>query len=330
MSLSCSRLWPDVRERLATRVSASVTSSVGRAVAAAPEADFSSVAAEDQDARYCSADRAEIRRTMQPIDLPGDPPANLLDDRRCGCGGVVRCRSVTVERSVNNHDRNIGTRLAGIIVRKFGDAGLPDHTAVTLKLMGSAGQSLGAFLVPGIRILLDGEANDGVGKSLCGGDIIIRPPRNSGYNDWWNHPIIGNTALYGATAGRLFAAGRSGERFAVRNSGATAVVEGVGDHACTFMTRGVVVSIGDALGWNFGSGMTGGWACLYDPAIGRPGDPFRRRADATDRDRGDRYGVGTDRGHLRFTSSPIARAILEAWEDSLRRFWVVRRYKLGS
>lgn len=268
-----------------------------------------------------------LRRTIQPIDLRSDPPANLLDDAIAVEHAAVLTGDgrVTVERFVSNRDRCIGTRLAGIIAGKFGDAGLPDHTAVTLNLTGTGGQSLGAFLVPGIRIMLDGEGNDGVGKSQCGGDIIIRPSRNSGYHDWWNHVIIGNAALYGATAGRLFGAGQAGERFAVRNSGATAVVEGVGDHACTFMTRGIVVSIGDALGWNFGSGMTGGWACLYDPSNRAPrqihSDVVLTRLTEIEE-------IATVWGlieeHLKFTGSPRAREILEAWADHLRHFWVVR------
>lgn len=325
-------LAEDVRKRLATLGCQRFGDIIGRSelLQLRPLADFPlelHPKIRTLDTARLIASSGTLRRTMQPIDLRSDPPANLLDDaiaveHAAVLTGVGR---VTVERSVNNHDRNIGTRLAGIIAGKFGDAGLPDHTAVTLRLTGSAGQSLGAFLVKGMCLELAGEANDGVGKSLCGGDIIIRPPHNSGYDDWWNHCIIGNTALYGATAGRLFAAGQAGERFAVRNSGATAVVEGVGDHACTFMTRGVVVSIGDALGWNFGSGMTGGWVCLYDPSNRAP---RQMHADVVLTRLTEVEDIAVVRGlleeHHRFTGSPRAREILEAWADHLRHFWVVR------
>ena len=151
--------------------------------------------------------------------------------------------------------------IAGAIARRYGDAGLPDGT-INLSFAGSAGQSFGAFNIAGLRLTLIGEANDYVGKGMSGGEIVIRPPDESPF-DWSENVIIGNTVMYGATGGRLFAAGRAGERFCVRNSGGLAVVEGVGDHGCEYMTAGVVVVLGE-VGRNFAAGMTGGVAFVFD------------------------------------------------------------------
>ena len=165
---------------------------------------------------------------------------------------------------VRNTHRTIGARTSSRIVRKFGarDRLLPDH--LTVKLAGSAGQSLGAFIVHGLKLEVDGDANDYVGKGLSGGTIVIRPPVACSIHASSN-TIIGNTVLYGATGGSLFAAGKAGERFCVRNSGAEAVVEGCGSNGCEYMTGGVAVVLG-SVGANFGAGMTGGMAYLHDPA----------------------------------------------------------------
>ncbi|WP_415182887.1 glutamate synthase large subunit [Phaeovulum sp.] len=165
--------------------------------------------------------------------------------------------------AVRNTHRTIGTRASSHIVRKFGmrNALQPDH--LTVKLTGSCGQSLGAFAAPGLKIEVSGDANDYVGKGLSGGTIVVRPPMGSPLIASDN-TIIGNTVLYGATEGYLFAAGRAGERFAVRNSGAKVVVEGCGTNGCEYMTGGVAVILG-RIGANFGAGMTGGMAYLYDP-----------------------------------------------------------------
>jgi glutamate synthase (NADPH/NADH) large chain len=170
-----------------------------------------------------------------------------------GAGGCFRY-------AVANTDRAIGARLSGAIARRWGDAGLAEP--ITLELEGSAGQSLGAWNARGLHIELTGEANDGVGKGMAGGRIVVRPPADAGYASQ-DAAILGNTCLYGATDGELFAAGRAGERFAVRNSGALAVVEGAGDHCCEYMTGGVVVVLGK-VGLNFGAGMTGGFAYVLD------------------------------------------------------------------
>ncbi|MGR3272883.1 glutamate synthase large subunit [Thalassococcus profundi] len=165
--------------------------------------------------------------------------------------------------AVLNTHRSVGTRTSSHIVRKFGmrNALQPNH--LTVKLTGSAGQSLGAFAAPGLKLEVSGDANDYVGKGLSGGTIVVRPPMHSPLTASEN-TIIGNTVLYGATEGYLFAAGRAGERFAVRNSGAKVVVEGCGSNGCEYMTGGVAVILG-SVGANFGAGMTGGMAYLYDP-----------------------------------------------------------------
>ncbi|GIT88220.1 glutamate synthase large subunit [Roseobacter sp. OBYS 0001] len=165
--------------------------------------------------------------------------------------------------AIQNTHRTVGTRTSSHIVKKFGmrNSLQPDH--LTVKLSGSAGQSLGAFAAPGLKLEVSGDANDYVGKGLSGGRIVVRPPMASPIVAGEN-TIIGNTVLYGATDGYLFAAGRAGERFAVRNSGAKVVIEGCGSNGCEYMTGGVAVIVGD-IGANFGAGMTGGMAYLYDP-----------------------------------------------------------------
>jgi len=170
--------------------------------------------------------------------------------------------------AVQNTDRTVGTRISSHIVRNFGmhNALQPDH--LTVKLTGSAGQSLGAFAAPGLKIEVSGDANDYVGKGLSGATVVVRPPQTSPLEASAN-TIIGNTVLYGATAGYLFAAGRAGERFAVRNSGAHVVGEGCGSNGCEYMTGGVAVILG-TVGANFAAGMTGGMAYLYDPEGGAP------------------------------------------------------------
>ena len=168
---------------------------------------------------------------------------------------------VEIKMPVRNIHRSVGTMLSGAIARRHGSAGLPDDT-IRIHLDGSAGQSLGAFLTKGVTLTLEGEANDYVGKGLSGGRLIVYPPRRSSFAPETNI-LIGNVALYGATSGEAFFNGVAGERFAVRNSGATAVVEGVGDHGCEYMTKGLVLVLG-ACGRNFAAGMSGGIAYVFD------------------------------------------------------------------
>ena len=226
---------------------------------------------------------------------------------------------VTAALPIDNTRRSVGAMLSGDIARRYGHDGLPDDTIV-FNFTGSAGQSFGAFLAHGVTLDLHGEANDYVGKGLSGGRLIIRPPRGATFIPD-DTVIIGNTALYGATAGEAFFRGVAGERFAVRNSGATAVVEGVGDHGCEYMTGGVVVVLGRT-GRNFAAGMSGGVAYVLDLA----GDlatrcnrtlahlsPVAEVSDAaTLRQLVER--------HARHTGSARARHVLAHWDDSLRHF----------
>src|SRR5437016_6847168 len=208
----------------------------------------------DWSSDVCSSDLEDAIN-----DRPGEP----YDDRILVEIGEDLVAGQAVDRAfpIRNVDRAVGARIASAIARKRGDAGLPDG-AITLHFAGSAGQSFGAWCVGGMRLRLVGEANDYVGKGMTGGEIMITPPEPlRGASS--RHVIVGNTVLYGATGGRLFAAGRAGERFAVRNSGAVAVVEGVGDHGCEYMTGGTVVVLGDT-GRNFGAGRTGGSAFVLD------------------------------------------------------------------
>jgi glutamate synthase (NADPH/NADH) large chain len=165
------------------------------------------------------------------------------------------------EYEVENTSRSVGTRLSHYIYKAYGNNKLPDDT-VNIKLSGSAGQSLGAFLTKGIKLIVEGDCNDYVGKGLSGGTIIVYPSTKNKLISYEN-TIIGNTVLYGATAGKLFASGQAGERFAVRNSGSLSIVEGCGAHGCEYMTGGTAIILGE-VGDNFGAGMTGGMAFVYD------------------------------------------------------------------
>ncbi len=191
-------------------------------------------------------------------EVPDTLDAQMLEDAKAV---FSKGEKMQLTYSVQNTLRGIGTRFSSEITRTFGMTGLkPDH--VTVRLRGSAGQSLGAFAVQGLKIEVSGDANDYVGKGLSGGTIVVRPSNRASFNSNDN-TIIGNTVLYGATAGKLFAAGQAGERFAVRNSGATVVIEGCGANGCEYMTGGTAVILG-GVGDNFGAGMTGGMAFVYD------------------------------------------------------------------
>ncbi|MFN8928584.1 MAG: glutamate synthase large subunit [Rhodospirillales bacterium] len=224
--------------------------------------------------------------------------------------------------NVRNVQRAIGTRLSSHITRKFGMTGLkPGH--VTVRLRGSCGQSLGAFAVQGLKLEVFGDANDYVGKGLSGGTIVVRPMTASTLEAHKN-TIIGNTVLYGATAGRLFAAGQAGERFAVRNSGATVVVEGCGSNGCEYMTGGTAVILG-AVGDNFAAGMTGGMAFVYDeedrlPARINPESVVWQRIAV---DHWEMVLTGLIEAHVRETQSRFAAQLLNDWDLVKGRFWQV-------
>jgi glutamate synthase (NADPH/NADH) large chain len=209
--------------------------------------------------------------------------------------------------------------LSGEIARRHGARGLPDGT-IKVRFTGAAGQSFGAFLAPGVTLELCGDANDYVGKGMSGGRIVVYPPASARFTPEDN-VIVGNVALYGATAGDLFANGLAGERFAVRNSGARAVVEGVGDHGCEYMTGGVVVVLGP-VGRNFAAGMSGGAAYVFDPH-----QHLRARTNLemveleSLVDESDLWLVyGLIEEHHRATGSTLARRILDNWELLVARF----------
>ena len=227
---------------------------------------------------------------------------------------------IDINLPVRNVHRSVGAILSGEIARRFGSVGLPDDT-VKLNLTGSAGQSLGAFLAKGVTLTLEGEANDYVGKGLSGGRIVVYPPRGSQFAPEENI-LIGNVALYGATSGEAFFNGVAGERFAVRNSGSTAVVEGVGDHGCEYMTNGLVVVLG-ACGRNFAAGMSGGVAYVFDER----GDFTEKRCNLESVDLEpllEPKDIQTVRElitrHIKLTGSPRAKWILDNWSEQVARF----------
>jgi glutamate synthase (NADPH/NADH) large chain len=260
---------------------------------------------------------------------------------------LAHASPVVIERTVRNTDRTIGAMLSGEIAKRYGHAGLPDDT-ITINLRGVSGQSFGAFLAHGVTLDLVGEANDYVGKGLSGGRIIVRPPAESGIVPE-ESIIVGNTVLYGAIAGECYFRGVAGERFAVRNSGALAVIEGLGDHGCEYMTGGVVIVIGET-GRNFAAGMSGGVAYVLD----LKGD-FRERCNlgmvdlapipdeeetierlhhhggdlehhglvdiSADMTRHDAERIWQLVGrHYKYTGSTRARTILDAWDRYLPQF----------
>ncbi|MDT8449284.1 MAG: glutamate synthase large subunit [Wenzhouxiangellaceae bacterium] len=229
------------------------------------------------------------------------------------------------EYEIRNHDRSIGAHLSGRIARVHGASGMP--APLELKLAGTAGQSLGAFNAAGLGITLVGEANDYVGKGMAGGRIVLRPPEGIRY-EARETPIMGNTCLYGATGGELFAAGQAGERFMVRASGAVAVVEGAGDHACEYMTGGVALILGRT-GINFGAGMTGGFAYVLDLDRGFVDrynheliDIHRIAADTMENHV--HHLRGLIQRHIELTGSRWAAEVLDDFRRMLPKFWLVK------
>jgi glutamate synthase (NADPH/NADH) large chain len=220
---------------------------------------------------------------------------------------------------IRNVHRTVGAMLSGEIARRYGSAGLPDNT-IYCRFAGSAGQSFGAFLAKGVTLELEGDANDYVGKGLSGGKLVIYPPRQSSFLPEQNI-LIGNVALYGATSGEAFFNGVAGERFAVRNSGATAVVEGLGDHGCEYMTRGMVVVLGKC-GRNFAAGMSGGIAYVLD----EQGDFAAKRCNTAgvDLEPVTETDVSLLRNlvcrHVDATGSPRGKWVLESWDQMLPKF----------
>jgi glutamate synthase domain-containing protein 2/glutamate synthase domain-containing protein 3 len=259
-----------------------------------------------------------ILTTQDAKDTQDQQPGNLPSVSLVS--SVVE--GISLDLPIRNVNRTVGTMLGYEVTRRFGAAGLPDDT-IRLKFTGSAGQSFGAFVPHGITLTLEGDTNDYVGKGLSGGRIIVYPPRQSTFVAEENI-VIGNVALYGATSGEAYFRGVAGERFAVRNSGALAVVEGVGDHGCEYMTGGRVVVLGRT-GRNFAAGMSGGVAYVFDADATFPRRCNREMVDLEPID----AAASLDdvellerlvRRHVQYTGSALGARLLASWPDTLRRF----------
>ena len=265
--------------------------------------------------RFCQVERNE------PFDR-AELAERIFSD---ACEAIASGEGGEFSYDISNSDRSIGARLSGEIARRHGASGLSQP--LRLHLSGVAGLSLGVWNAPGLELYLKGDANDYVGKGMAGGKIVLCPPDNSHFSSQLA-PIMGNTCLYGATGGRLYASGTAGERFAVRNSGATAVIEGAGDHCCEYMTGGMVVVLG-RVGYNFGAGMTGGFAFVLDMERNMMD---RINMDSVDISRISSEGTQAYRALLKQlvreqvaeTGSEYAREIVENFEDYRAKFWLVK------
>jgi glutamate synthase (NADPH/NADH) large chain/glutamate synthase (ferredoxin) len=285
--------------------------------------DLSAVLADKADPsliRTCTSKRNDgIHKPALDLEILDDIATHTgAAEGENPCGPLMDRAPFSKEYEVVNTDRNIGTRTAGRVAEVFKNHGLPKNT-INLTFRGSAGQSFGTFLCSGLKLTLIGEGNDYVGKGMSGGEISVRPPSDiNGSFDSAKNSIVGNTCLYGATGGHLFVNGRAGERFCVRNSGSTAICEGVGDHGCEYMTNGLTVILG-LTGKNFGAGMSGGTAYIYDidgkfqsrlntemvVAL-----PVKRQQDKAEL-------KAQIEKHLEKTDSPRAKEILENWDATL-------------
>jgi glutamate synthase (NADPH/NADH) large chain len=228
---------------------------------------------------------------------------------------LERGEPVRAQLEIRNVNRTVGTILGHELTRRYRAEGLPDGT-IDLTFVGSAGQSFGAFLPRGVTLRLEGDANDYVGKGLSGGRIVVRPDRGASFAAE-DQIIAGNTIAYGATSGQIFLRGQVGERFCVRNSGAAAVVEGVGDHGCEYMTGGVVVVLGPT-GRNFAAGMSGGYAFVLDLDEKRVNPELVELSPVVDKAAEELEELV--RAHFEETGSPVAEKLLADWESSLARF----------
>ena len=254
-------------------------------------------------------DKAELAEDMVKAILPA------IENKRGGAFSY----------EVKNYHRSIGARLSGEIARRYGNQGMADQP-VTLNLQGTAGQSFGVWNAGGLNMTLDGDANDYVGKGMAGGKLVIRPPKGSVFKSQ-DAAIVGNTCLYGATGGELFAAGRAGERFGVRNSGAHAIVEGAGDHCCEYMTGGVITVLGST-GCNFGAGMTGGFAyvldmenCFFDRINSELIELDRISDESTEAYRD--HLLSLIEVHVRETGSAWGKEICDDFARYVGKFWLV-------
>ncbi len=267
--------------------------------------DFSRLLYKDEEEESPYWDRGAYSRVEETLDT------QLIE----ACRGAIETQEkVSLDYAIRNTNRAVGTMLSGVVARKYGETGLPTDT-IKIRFRGSAGQSFGAFAVKGITLQLEGECNDYFGKGLSGGRISIQPPAHTDENFVAEENIIaGNTGLYGATSGELYVNGRVGERFAVRNSGAVAVVEGVGDHCCEYMTSGRVVVLGNT-GRNFAAGMSGGIAFVWNP---RHDFDYFCNMDLVELDLVESSASRKElheliRQHYLYTGSALAKKMLDDW-----------------
>jgi glutamate synthase (NADPH/NADH) large chain len=268
------------------------------------------------------------RNAIRYVASPGIDLDKVLDQQLIARSypALEQRMPVELDFPIYNTNRSVGAMLSGVVATKYGNAGLPDN-AISCTFRGSAGQSFGAFLAHGISLRLEGDANDYVGKGLSGGKIVIVPPTGSTFAPEENI-IAGNTILYGATTGELYINGRVGERFCVRNSGAIAVVEGVGDHCCEYMTGGRTVVLGST-GRNFAAGMSGGIAYVWNPK----GDfDYFCNMEMVElsliedmADNRELYMLISN--HYKYTRSPLAAKMLENWQEYVNQFIKVIPYE---
>ena len=262
----------------------------------------------DEVDTYCvSSQDHELEKALDNILIKDAEKA--LNDRQ----------AIKIIKTIKNSNRTVGAMLSGEVAKKYGEEGLPEDT-ITVDFKGSAGQSFGAFLAKGISFNLEGDANDYIGKGMSGGRISVKPPKETKFLPEQNI-ITGNVSLYGATGGEMYLRGMAGERFAVRNSGALAVVEGVGDHCCEYMTGGIVVVLGKT-GRNFAAGMSGGIAYVFDPE-----GNFIEKCNSEMVQVG-KFDINEDQivlktlieNHLEYTGSENAKRILSDWENNKTLF----------
>ncbi len=309
----------ELREIMAELGFASVEEMIGQVTVLEQRTDVDHPKARTVDLSSVIADPAgDVRRKIreQHHELADHLDRTLIEEGR---EAIEDQRPQTLSTSISNVDRAVGAMLSNRITSAYGENGLPEDT-LTIDLEGTAGQSFGAFLANGVSLHLEGSSNDYVGKGLSGGKITVRTPDTAGYDPTAN-VAIGNVALYGATGGELYVNGVAGERFAVRNSAAKAVVEGVGDHGCEYMTGGVVAVLGDT-GTNFAAGMSGGVAYVFDPD-----EEFERKANTgmvslyNDLDEADESMLRRLlENHVAYTGSERGQELLENWATATQAF----------
>jgi glutamate synthase domain-containing protein 3 len=304
------QLTQGIRELLAELGARSIEELIGRTDLIAPKSVQGRASLLDVSALLPAPAPEDRRRKSIEVDRSDE----VLDDRLWAQiqWHLAQDEPVDMSSPVQTSDRTVGARIAGNVTR-LRETEPVSPANISLRFTGSAGQSFGAFAVPGMTIALEGQANDYVGKGMNGGEIAIFPRRDASFTT--PQTIAGNTILYGATAGHMFIAGTVGERFMVRNSGATAVVEGVGDHGCEYMTGGQAVVLGPT-GRNFGAGMTNGRAWVYDPA----GDfEARINSESIEVEPMDETSAWAVRQlierHVEVTGSAHARDLLNRWRD---------------